>query len=295
MSSKKGIAWLNRILFYIIIAIILFYTLFPFYWAINSSLKPRPELFKTPVVYWPSELNWSYYQTVTRDNNFLLALRNSVIVAVSTVLLSLVIGAASAYALGRFKFRGRSLVLYSVLAMTTFPQISILTGLFLMVTNPCIVVGGSCPEYKLFNTPMALILTYLTFTLPFTVWVLTSFFKAMPAELEQAAYVDGATPFQTFYMILLPLSAPGLVTTGLLAFIAAWNEFLYALMFTQDYSARTVPVAIALFSTGAGASREIPFGEITAAAVLVTVPIVVLVLIFQRQIIAGLTAGAVKG
>lgn len=293
--SRRPMVLLGRFLFLLVIAVILFYTVFPFYWAVNSSFKPRAELFQTPVVYWPSQITWDHYKVVTEDDNFVLALRNSSIVAVATVLLSLAIGATSAYALGRFKFRGRSVIMYSVLAMTTFPQISILTGLFLMVTNPCIIVGRSCPEFKLFNSPWALILTYLTFTLPFTVWVLTSFFRSMPAELEQAAYVDGASPFQTFYMILLPLSAPGLVTTGLLAFIAAWNEFLYALMFTQDFKARTVPVAIALFTTGKGATREIPFGEIMAAAVLVTVPIVILVLIFQRQIIAGLTAGSVKG
>jgi len=286
---------INRILFFIIILITLFYILFPFYWAVNSSVKPRSELFLTPVVYWPSHITWDHYKVVTEDNNFLRAFRNSVIVAMSTVLLSLVIGSFAAYALGRFKFRGRSVVLYSVLAMTTFPNIAILTGLFLLVTNPCIIVGASCPEYKLFNSPWALILTYLTFTLPLTVWILTAFFKSMPAELEQAAYVDGASPFQTFYKILLPLAAPGMVTTGLLAFIAAWNEFLFALMFTQDYDARTVPVAIALFSTGRGATREIPFGEIMAAAILVTIPIVIFVLIFQRMIIAGLTSGSVKG
>lgn len=292
---RRAARLLGDSLFYLVVAGILFYTLFPFYWAVNSSLKPRADLFRTPVVYWPSALALDNYSYVFRDGNFLRALGNSVLVAGTTVLLSLLFGAAAAYAIGRFRFRGRSLILYAVLAMIAFPNLAILTGLFLMVTNPCIIVGASCPDFSLFNSRLALVLTYLTFTLPFTVWVLAAFFREMPAELEQAAYVDGASPFQTFRMILLPLAAPGLVTTGLLAFIAAWQEFLYALMFTQDFSARTVPVAIAFFTTGTGASREIPFGEIMAASVLVTLPIVLLVLIFQGRIIAGLTAGSVKG
>jgi trehalose/maltose transport system permease protein len=140
----------------------------------------------------------------------------------------------------------------------------------------------------------SLILSYMIFTMPFTVWVMTSFFKSLPDEIMQSAQVDGATPLQAFYHILLPLTMPALVTTGLLAFIAAWNEYLFALTFTTiDPSARTVPVAIALF-TGTIARQE-PYGEIMAAAVTVTVPLVVLVLIFQNRIVAGLTAGAVKG
>jgi trehalose/maltose transport system permease protein len=133
----------------------------------------------------------------------------------------------------------------------------------------------------------------MTFTLPFNVWVLTNFFKAMPGELEEAALVDGASPFQTFYKVLLPLAAPGMVTTGLLAFISAWNEFLFALTFTQDSRARTVPVAIANFA--GNTSYELPWGNIMTASIVVTVPLIILVLIFQRRIIAGLTAGAVKG
>jgi trehalose/maltose transport system permease protein len=163
-----------------------------------------------------------------------------------------------------------------------FPQVTVLAGLYAVINA--------------LNLPptLSMILSYMIFTLPFTVWVLTSFFKELPVELMQSAQVDGATPFQTFYHILLPLTAPALVTTGLLAFIAAWNEYLFALTFTTIApKARTVPVAISLF-TGEIARQE-PFGEIMAGAVIVTIPIVVLVLIFQRKIIAGLTAGAVKG
>lgn len=174
-------------------------------------------------------------------------------------------------------------MMYAVLAMTMFPQISILSGLFAIVT-----------ELGLFGTQGALMVTYPLITLPFTVWTLTSFFRGLPGELEQAALVDGATTFQTFYMILLPLTAPALVTTGLLAFISAWNEYLFALTFTLiNPAARTVPVAIALF--GGTVSRQEPIAEIMAASVVVTIPLIVLVLIFQRRIVEGLTAGAVKG
>jgi trehalose/maltose transport system permease protein len=167
--------------------------------------------------------------------------------------------------------------------MTMFPSIAILGSLYQMIRWA-----------NLYNTIPALVITYLTFTLPFTVWVLANFFKAMPGELEESALVDGSTPFQAFYKILLPLALPGLVTTGLLAFIAAWNEFLFALTFTtQDYQARTVQPAIASFS--GNTQYDEPWGSIMAASVVVTVPLVLLVMIFQRRILGGLTAGAVKG
>lgn len=273
---------IGSILFWGVVLIIAFYTLFPFYWAIVSSFTPASKLFVTPVKYFPSPPTLTAYQTVFGNPMFRLSLLNSAFVAGTTVILSLIIGSLGAYALGRLNFRGKSLVLYTVLSMTMFPAIAILGSLFTMVRN-----------LGIYNTPWALILTYMTFSLPFTVWVLSNFFKSLPAELEQAAYVDGATPFQTFYLILLPLTAPGLVTTGLLAFIGAWNEFLYALTFIVSLDKRTVPVAIALFS---GEQQfEIPWGDIMAAAVVVTVPLVVLVLVFQQRLIEGLTAGAVKG
>jgi trehalose/maltose transport system permease protein len=271
----------NRILFWILVVFIIFYTVFPFFWAVISSIKPNAELFAVPVQYWPSQINWTFYQFVLANGDFLRALRNSVIVSFSTVAISLSLGSLAAYAMGRLKFRGRTPVLYLILSMTMFPQIAILGSLYQMITS-----------LGLFDRLPALIIAYLTFTLPFTVWVLANFFKAMPGELEEAALVDGATPFQAFYRILLPLAAPGLVTTGLLAFIAAWNEYLYALTFTQT-RARTVQPAIASFS--GNTQFELPWGNILAASVLVTLPLVVLVLVFQRKILAGLTAGAVKG
>jgi trehalose/maltose transport system permease protein len=284
ISGGGGNRLVSRILFYLLIAVILIYTIFPFYWAFRSSITPNSQLFATPVAYWPSDPTLEHYQQVFRDPIFLRALVNSTIVAGSVTLISLVIGAIGAYALGRFRFRGRNVVMYTVLSMTMFPQIAVLGALYAMINR-----------FGLFNQLSALILTYLIFTLPFTVWVLTNFFKGMPNDLEQAAYVDGATPFQTFYMILLPLAAPGLVTTGLLAFIAAWNEFLYALSFTQTPDKRTVPYAIFTFSPQTGGGFEIPWGAMMAATIVVTIPLIVLTLIFQRRILAGLTAGAVKG
>lgn len=224
---------LNRVLFYLLIAVILLYIIFPFYWAIVTSFKPSGQLSETPVNYWPRTFTTENYQSVLANPDFLRALRNSAIVSISTVLISLLIGSLAAYALGRLPFRGKNFVLYTVLAMSMFPAIAVLGSLYQMI----VAVG-------LYNRIPALILSYLTFTLPFTVWVLTNFFRAMPGELEEAAFVDGATPMQTFRMVLLPLAAPGLVTTGLLAFIAAWNEYLFALTFTQDYAARTVPVQL---------------------------------------------------
>ncbi|WP_437630082.1 carbohydrate ABC transporter permease [Sorangium sp. So ce854] len=273
-----------RAVFYLLVAAIVLFTVFPFVWAFVSSIKPDSELFTTPVRYWPDDVTLENYRLVLENGEFQTALLNSVIVAVSVTALSLAVGSLAAYSLGRFRFRGRSVVLYTVLAMTIFPQIAVLGALFEMINF-----------FKLYNQLPALILTYLIFTLPFTVWVLTGFLKAIPREIEEAAYVDGATPWQVFTKIMLPLSVPGMATTGILAFIAAWNEFLFALSFTQTPDKRTVTYAIQAFSTTTSGLYEIPWGQTMAASIVVTVPLVVLTLVFQRRILAGLTAGAVKG
>ncbi|MCA9859854.1 MAG: carbohydrate ABC transporter permease, partial [Thermomicrobiales bacterium] len=204
-----------RILFWLLVIFILIYTIFPFAWALLASIKPNADISSTPTRYLPSEIYWGNLDYVLHQRDFLYALRNSIVVSVSTVAIALVFGSLAAYALGRIKFRGRTATLYVILAMTMFPAIAILGSLFQMMRR-----------FDLYNTIPGLLLTYMTFTLPFTVWVLANFFKAMPGELEEAALVDGSTPFQAFYKIMLPLALPGLVTTGLLAFIAAWNEFL---------------------------------------------------------------------
>lgn len=271
-----------RVLFWILVIAILIYTIFPFAWAVLAAIKPNEDISSTPTRYLPSKVYWGNLDYVFHERDFLLALRNSTIVSVVTVAIALAFGALAAYALGRIRFRGRNITLYIILAMTMFPAIAILGSLFQMIRR-----------FDLYNTMTALVLTYMTFTLPFTVWVLANFFKAMPRELEEAALVDGSSPFQAFYKIMLPLAMPGLVTTGLLAFIAAWNEFLFSLTFTNTYAARTVQPAIASFR--GNTQYDEPWGSIMAAAVVVTVPLVILVLIFQRKILAGLTAGAVKG
>lgn len=284
VAGRHNRTWeiVNRVLFYILVGFILIYTVFPFYWAIVTSLKPSNMLFDTPVNYLPTDFTLENYRDAYANPNFLPALRNSTIVTVTTVTLALVVGSFGAYAIGRLRFRGRSFVLYLTLSMTMFPAIAIVGSFYQMII-----------ALNLYNTLTALVISTTVFTLPFTVWTLTNFFKAMPGELEEAALVDGATPFQTFYKVLLPLAAPGLVTTGLLAFIGAWNEFLFALTFTQDYRARTAVVFVGTFA----GEREfsLPWGSIMALSVTLTIPLIILVLFFQRRIIAGLTAGAVKG
>ncbi len=271
---------LKQIGFYALVAVIVVFSVFPFYYAIVSSLTSGTALFQ--VNYWPKSLDMSNYQAVLSSRNFLFSILNSLIIASATVGFSLLLGVTASYALARVRFRGRGLLLMTILGVSMFPQIAVLAGLFELVR----FLG-------IFNTHWAMILSYTIFTLPFTVWVLTTFMRDLPVEIEEAAIVDGASPWIIITRVFLPLLWPAMVTTGLLAFIGAWNEFLFALTFTSTEAMRTVPVAIGLLS-GASA-QEIPWGPIMAASVIVTVPLIVLVLIFQRKIVAGLTAGGVKG
>jgi trehalose/maltose transport system permease protein len=267
-------------LFYLAVVAIVVIAIFPFYYAVLTSFKTGTQIFE--INYWPRNFNFTNYVNVMKSGAFPRNILNSVFVATMTVALSLLLAVTASYALSRVRFRGRGLLLMTILAVSMFPQIAVLAGLFELVRT----IG-------IYNTPWALILSYTIFTLPFTVWVLTTFMRDLPLEIEEAAIVDGATPWQIITKVFMPLMWPALVTTGLLAFIGAWNEFLFALTFTSSTENRTVPVAIALLS---GASeQEIPWGPIMAASVIVTVPLIVLVLIFQRKIVAGLTAGGVKG
>jgi trehalose/maltose transport system permease protein len=271
---------INNVAFYALVVVIVVFSVFPFYYAIITSFATGTELFT--VHYWPKSFNWTNYQSVLSGRNFPRSILNSVFIATTTVVFALFLGVTASYALARVRFRGRGLLLMCILAVSMFPQIAVLAGLFELVR----FLG-------IFNTPWAMILSYTIFTLPFTVWVLTTFMRDLPVEIEEAAIVDGATPWIIITKVFMPLLWPALVTTGLLAFIGAWNEFLFALTFTSSETTRTTPVAIGLLS---GASQqEIPWGPIMAASVIVTVPLVILVLIFQRKIVAGLTAGGVKG
>ena len=271
---------LKQIGLWLLIVIISVYALFPFYYAIITSFKSGSAIFE--VTYWPTDFSLANYLGVLQSGSFPRNIVNSVIVSFAVVVLSLLLAITAAYALARVRFKGRGALLFTILSVSMFPQIAVLAGLFEMVR-----------ALGLYNNLLSLILAYMIFTLPFTVWVLTTFMRDLPIELEEAAVVDGAKPHQIIFKVFMPLMWPALVTTGLLAFIAAWNEFLFALTFVSNDAQRTVPVAIALLS--GATEQEIPWGPIMAASVIVTVPLVVLVLIFQRRIVAGLTAGAVKG
>ena len=281
---RRGRRFVKRIPFYLLLVVIIVYIGFPFYWAIRSAFTPDSELFRTPVRYFPANPTLANFKAVFESGDFRRAMINSTIVAGSIMIISLVLGSLAGYALGRFRFRGRSTALYMMLSMTIFPQIAILGALYTMINR-----------VHLYNTLYALIFSDMVLVLPLTVWILTTFMRALPKDLEEAAYIDGATPFQVFYKVMLPLVAPGLVTAGLLAFIAAWQEFLYALSFTETPDKHTVTVAITTFTGKTGSAFQIPWGEIMAATVIVTLPLIVLTLALQRRILAGLTAGSVKG
>jgi trehalose/maltose transport system permease protein len=266
--------------FYLLVGVIVLVSVFPFYYAILTSFKTGTALFE--IDYWPKSFSLANYTNVLTTGSFPRNLFNSLFVSSVVVGISLLLGVTAAYALGRISFRGRGALLLLILSVSIFPQVAVLAGLFELIRTLGII-----------NTPFALIFSYMIGALPFTVWILTTFIRDLPIEIEEAAIVDGATPWKIITKVFLPLMWPALVTTGLLAFIGAWNEFLFALTFTSNNDQRTVPVAIALLS--GGTRFEIPWGTIMAASVIVTVPLIVLVLIFQRKIISGLTAGGVKG
>ena len=274
-----GEARLHPVTWVFVLAVMAF-SLVPFYWLINTSLKKGASLGQGEL--FPSEPSLENYLTVLGNAEFLLALRNSVIIAVVTTGIALVFASFAAYALARLKMRRKSLILTLILSVTTFPAIAIAAPMFAIWRD----IG-------LYDTLLGLIIPKLTFALPLAIYTLTSFFREIPRELEESAYMDGASPFQAFRKVILPLAVPGLATTAILVFISVWNEFLLAVTLTTSPNARPVPVAIAFFS---GASEfDQPLGTISAASVLITIPLVVLVLVCQKRIVSGMTAGAVKG
>jgi ABC-type glycerol-3-phosphate transport system permease component len=254
-------------------------TALPFAWAVLASLTPEAALFESPALP-PEVLVLDHYRALFAERAFWLPIRNSLVVAGATTALCVAIGALAAYAIARLRFRGKGALLGSVLAVAMFPQISIVSPLFLLLR-----------ALGLIDTYPGLVLPYLTFAMPLAIWLLVAFFRQLPPDLEEAARVDGATRWQTFARVVLPLSAPGLATTAILTFVYCWNEFLFALSFTLGPERQTVPVAIALFR----GRYQVPWGEVLAAAVVATAPVTILVLAFQRRIVQGLTAGAVKG
>jgi trehalose/maltose transport system permease protein len=270
---------------WVAVAAIVIFCLAPFYWLVNISLKTGPDLSGSDVV--PPNPTLDNYQSIFQNDDFVHALLNSAIVALSTTVLALLVGSFCAYALARLRFKGKFWLLALVLSITTFPPIAIAAPIFKLWTDPPLFLP------RLFNTLPGLIIPYLTFALPLAIYILVSFFKEIPKDLEEAALVDGATRFQAFRKVVIPLAAPGLATAGILTFIFAWNEFLLAVTLTSTPAARTVPAAIAFF-TGSTEFEE-PLGTQSAAAVVISIPLILLVLLFQKRIVAGLTAGAVKG
>jgi multiple sugar transport system permease protein len=265
---------------WVAVAAIVLFCLAPFYWLVNVSLKTGPDLSGSDIV--PPNPTLDNYQSIFKNDDFVHALGNSAIVSLTTTALALIVGSFCAYALARLRFPLKFALLALVLSITTFPPIAIATPVFKLWSD----IG-------LFNTLPGLIIPYLTFALPLAIYILVSFFKEIPKDLEEAALVDGATRFQAFRKIVIPLAAPGLATAGILTFISAWNEFLFAVTLTSTPKARTVPAAIAFF-TGSTEFEE-PLGTIAAASVVISIPLIFLVLFFQKRIVAGLTAGAVKG
>ena len=272
--------WVRPLLMWIAVFFIVIFCLFPFYWLVNVSLKTGTDLSSADLL--PPSPTLDNYDSIFKNGDFTSALRNSVIVTTITTILALIVGSFAAYALARLRFPRKFMLLAIILSISTFPPIAIAAPIFKLWT-----------EFGLYDTYIGLILPYLTFALPLAIYILTSFFKEIPKSLEEAALVDGATYFQAFRKVVLPLAAPGLVTAGLLTAFFVWNEFLLAQTLTSSPKAFTVPVSVANFT---GSQKfEIPLGTISAASVVITVPLVLAVILFQKRIVAGMTAGAVKG
>jgi multiple sugar transport system permease protein len=265
---------------YVAVAAVVIFCLLPFYWLVNISLKTGPDLSSADIV--PPNPSLNNYESIFQNDDFVRSLGNSAIVSLATTFLGIVVGAFCAYALARLRMKFKFILLGIVLSISTFPQIAIAAPLFRLWSD----IG-------LYNTLIGLVIPYLTFALPLSIYILVSFFREIPKDLEEAALVDGATHFEAFRKVVVPLAAPGLATTAILTFIAAWNEFLLATTLTTSTSARTTPVAISQFT---GSSQfEVPLGTQSAASVVISIPLIILVLLFQKRIVAGLTAGAVKG
>jgi multiple sugar transport system permease protein len=280
-------ARIGVVLSYVGMAAIVLYCIIPFYWMIVSSLRLPTEGRSTEFI--PSPASLANYQGVfAAGNNFGRSLINSLIVSGVTTILTLLFWIVAAYALARLRFKGKGMVLWLVMACSMFPLI--------ILIPPLLKMFSSTEPFSWFpywiNTYQAVIIPGLSFGLPLAVWNLTAFFKQLPVELEQAAMVDGCTPGVAFRKVILPLAAPGVFTTAIIVFIGAWNEFLLALTFLQDPSRQTATVAISKFTGTTG--FDTPYGTIMAAGVIVTVPLILAVLAFQRRIVAGLTAGGVK-
>lgn len=272
MSKRLG--WTGAVILLCLFALV------PVVWIISLSLKDPTTIGDGD--FFPSKFTWDNYSSIFNQSIFTDALRNSIGIALISTVIAVFIACFAAYAIARLDFPGKNIILLASLGIAMFPPISIVGPLYNLWRN----IG-------LYDTWPGLIIPYMTFALPLSIFTLSTFFREIPWELEQAAQVDGATPFQAFFKVIAPLAAPGIFTTGILVFLFCWNDFVFASTLTSTNSAETVPAAIAAFP-GASQFTE-PIGTIAAAAVVVTIPVVIIVLLFQRRIVSGLTAGAVKG
>lgn len=280
-AEKGGSSWAN-IGRYLAVAVIVIISLAPLYWTFVTSIKSTAEVTASPPTLFPHSFDPSNYAKDVQNSPFFVPdLRNSFIIAAITTILALAFGILCAYAIARMKFRGKTLVLATVLSVNMFPFIAMVGPLFVIFTGPLYI----------YNTYLALIIPDLVLTLPLTVWLLTSFFKELPPDLEEAARVDGDSRLGALWHVVVPLTAPGVFAAAILSFIAVWNDFLFGLNLTTNSAAQPVTVAISLFN----GQFVVAYGQLAAAAIIVTVPLVILVLIFQRRIVSGLTSGAVKG
>jgi len=269
----------ERLLLYCGIVLALGGSLFPFFWFVLTSFKSQIQVEAIPPTWWPDG-SFEFYLSALVEHQLVDYIINSLIVAGGTTLFSLLIAIPAAYALARIPLPGKTWILGGLLSLSMFPQIVIAGPVWQILER----VGG-------LNTHWGLVLPYITLTLPLAIWILATFFKELPLELEESARVDGCTTWQALYKVILPLAAPGIFTAAILTFIYAWNEFFFALLILTDPVQQTLPVGIALFQ----GEFTMPWGEIAAASVIATIPLIVLVLVFQRGIISGLSAGAVKG
>lgn len=272
MNKRAGIG------FYLFLTIFVFLVMFPFIWVFLTSIKAPGEIFSS-FKWFTSNPSLESYEAAITNRPLFRYMLNSFVVSGLTTILSLAFASFTAYALTRLPIKGKGFVLGLVLAASMFPQIAIISPMFNLVTG-----------LGLRNSYMGLVIPYITISLPLSIWILSTFFQKIPFELEESAKLDGASPFQTFRKIIFPLAAPGVFTTGILVFIAAWNEYLFALTINSDDMWRTVPVGISMYQS----QYSIPWGDISAATVIVTIPVVIIVLLFQKRIVSGLTSGSVK-
>jgi trehalose/maltose transport system permease protein len=273
--KKRGNLWMGLGALFIVV-----WAIAPVVWIFSLSFKAGDEINNNR--FWPTSFSLENYETVFNTPLFTSALRNSIGISLIATVLSVAIATVAAYAIARLDFPGKKIVLSIALAIAMFPAVSLVGPLFDIWRT----VG-------LYDTWAGLVIPYMSFTLPLSLWTLSAFFREIPWEMEEAAQMDGATPWQAFRKVIVPLAAPGVFTAAILAFFFAWNDFVFGISLTSTSAARPVPAALAFF-TGASQFQQ-PAAAISAAAVVVTIPVIVLVLLFQKRIVAGLTAGAVKG